>query len=152
MVILSLEQTVNMKTTFIFLACLLVMTTGRYTHNSDNKEKDCNNKAKEISSQDCKQQCDVAELTEDCAKCIEEHKDYDRDCKIDNNLQYRCLITVFPLQKEEEGCREECQWDNTKNGYEDVEACRTCTMNHQDAGLNCRIIMGYLIRYKKFTI
>merc|ERR1712212_441091 len=98
----SLEQTVNMKTTFIFLACLLKITGGRYAPNSDNKEKDCNNKAKEISSQDCKQQCDVAELTEDCAKCIEEHKDYDRDCKIDNNLQYQCLMTVVPSHERKE--------------------------------------------------
>merc|ERR1719228_2606784 len=118
-----------MKTTFIFLACMLVFTGGRYAPNSDNlvnKEKDCNNKAEEISSQDYKQQCDVAELTEGCAKCILDHKEYDSDCKRDNVLQYRCLITVFPYNEEQEGCTEECQRDATKYGYKDVEACKSC--------------------------
>merc|ERR1719369_2353770 len=133
-----------MKTTFIFLVCLLVMTAGRYAYDSDywvNKEKKCNNKAEEISSQDCKQQCDVAELREDCAKCIGEHKDYDSDCKEDFDLIVQCLKTVFPDHKEEGGCREECKRDVT-DGDDYYEACRICIMNHQDAGLNCRIIMG----------
>merc|ERR1712215_437017 len=140
----SLEQTVNMKITFIFLACLLVITAGDFDPNSDywvNKEKECNNKAAEIFSQDCKQQCDVAEFREDCAECIGEHKDFDSDCQ-DTNLLLRCLNIVFPLGKGEGGCIEECQLLSTDNDS-DFETCRTCTMNHPDAGLNCRIIMGY---------
>ena len=116
------------------------MTAGRYAYDSDywvNKEKECNNKAEEISSQDCKQQCDVAELREDCAKCIGEHKEYDSDCKEDMNLIVPCLETVFPPREEEGECREKCKRDVTD------EACEICAMNHQDAGLNCRIIMGY---------
>ena len=42
--------------------------------------KKCNNKAEEIASQDCKQECNVAGPGKDCAKCIMEHKDYN-DCK-----------------------------------------------------------------------
>merc|ERR1711942_270928 len=70
----SLRQTVNMKSAFLILACLLVVITG------DNLEEQCDYKALEIwlSVEDCKQ-CGTP-LGKDCAKCIMEHKDYN-DCK-----------------------------------------------------------------------
>ena len=64
-----------MKTTLIFLACVLVV-------NGAKLEKNCDREAEEIFRQDCKHQCGVAEpLVDDCAMCIWKHQDYDTACK-----------------------------------------------------------------------
>merc|ERR1711862_950375 len=72
----SLGQTVNMKSTFLILACLLVVITG------DNLEEQCDYKALEIwfSVEDCPLCGSRTYIEKDCAKCIMEHKDYN-DCK-----------------------------------------------------------------------
>merc|ERR1719233_937188 len=103
-----------MKTTFIFLACLMVITVdGKYDDLADRK-KQCNNKAEEIYSQDCKQQCDEAEsrrvcseclIGRECAECIMEHKDYDSDCKNYSMLR-RCNDILTRIFRED--CIEEC--------------------------------------------
>merc|ERR1711862_745538 len=99
----SLGKTVNMKSAFLILACLLVVITG------DNLEEQCDYKALEIwlSVEDCKQ-CGTP-LGKDCAKCIMEHKDYndckELQCKRNTTLQNRktawvCMQycqTLFPV-------------------------------------------------------
>merc|ERR1712183_207180 len=69
----SLRQTCKMKTTLIFLACLLAIKGAKL-------EKKCDREAEEIFRQDCKHQCGVAEPSYDCAKCIWKHRDYDEAC------------------------------------------------------------------------
>merc|ERR1712183_393855 len=140
----SLGQTVNMKTTFIVLACLLGITTAGYinpyTDFWNKKEKLCNNKAEEISSQDCKQQCDVAKFGDDCVECIGEHKDYDYDCK-DFALDARCIDTYHRIHHED--CKEECgDWYENDN---EKDKCETCSRPLQDqyGGLVCRISMHF---------
>ena len=122
-----------MKTTFIFLACLLVLTAG---DNWEPLKKKCENKAVGIASQDCKEQCNVAEPGEDCAKCVGTHKDYDYDCK-DNGLTLWCYQLKRKLGKEED-CKEECV-GNYPWGMQLYPACRSCIMNHQDVGLPCLV-------------
>merc|ERR1712183_518616 len=148
----SLGQTVNMKRTLIFLACLLGITAGRNAPNSDNsdnasryghaeydkywtnKEKLCNNKAEEISSQDCKQQCDVAELGENCVKCIGEHEDYDYDCK-NVALVIWCIDRDSRIRHED--CKKECPHEDTCNN------CITRTLHDRNGGLTCSIFKYY---------
>merc|ERR1719228_464458 len=126
-----------MKTTFIFLACLLVITAGSINPNTEywvNKEKQCNNKAEEISSQDCKQQCDGAKFGDDCVECIGKHKDYDYDCK-DIMLSLRCHNYYVRYLLED--CKEECGFDS--------DTCKPCIrpLLDQHGGLICRISMHF---------
>merc|ERR1712243_93025 len=129
----SLRLTVNMKTTFIFLACLLVLTAGyKYSNRHGdyyaNLKKKCDNQAVGIASQDCKEQCIVAELGEDCAKCVGTHKDYDYDCK---NIGFSVWCGRFLSMKiREEDCKEQCPG----------EVCGNCIDNHQDYGLSCSLL------------
>merc|ERR1712183_1250502 len=144
----SLGQTVNMKRTLIFLACLLGITTASRYGNPEydeywankqkernNRQKLCNNKAEEISSQDCKQQCDVAELGENCVKCIGEHKDYDYDCK-DKALATWCSVLGSRIRHED--CKKECP-HYMENDY-DEDTCINCitrTLHNEHGGLTC---------------
>ena len=116
-----------MKTTFIFLACLLVLA---YGYNWANIKKKCDNKAVGIASQDCKEQCNVAELGEDCAKCVGTHKDYDYDCK-EIYLWGECCDIYYQLT--EEDCKEQCVGSQ-------LNTCKPCIMNHQDVGLTCLVL------------
>merc|ERR1719260_70889 len=135
-----------MKTTFIFLACMLGIATAdkndeydEYWANrylSDDQanrakilQKDCNSKAKEISSQDCKQECNVTEPGEDCAKCIAKHQEYDYDCK-DDMVSMRCLDIYDKLERQD--CKEQCL-DSDPDSPDDP--CEPCIMNHKDTGL-----------------
>merc|ERR1719153_2062460 len=70
------------------------------------------------------------------------HKQYDYGCQ-DTQLMGPCLETIFADHQEEGGCREACQNATDEYNNYDSEACKACTMNHQDADLNCRIMMGY---------
>merc|ERR1711909_180349 len=86
-----IEQTVSMKTTFIFLACMLGIATADFydANRAKSLQKDCNSKAEEISSQDCKQDCKEQCLDSDpdspddpCKPCIMNHKGYGLACLI----------------------------------------------------------------------
>ena len=139
-----------MKTTFILLACLLVITGA-------NIVKKCNNKAEEIASQDCKQECNVVGPGEDCAKCIMEHKDYDNDCKgitflvqcmradeIDckgaNDMLKHCMKTLVEIV--ENDCKDQCPIQHAREKDFDPSKCKTCCMSHQDLGLACLVQTG----------
>merc|ERR1719233_2081916 len=110
-----------MKTTFIFLACLLGITAAgesilnnRYpsdywANRAKSLQKDCNNKTEEISTEDCKQECKVAKPGEDCAKCIAKHKDYDFDCK-GYIVDTRCLEIGYEIFRND--CKDQCLDDS----------------------------------------
>ena len=119
----------NMKTTFIFLACLLVLTAG---DNWEPLKKKCENKAVGIASQDCKEQCGVAEPGEDCAKCVGTHKDYDYDCKNIGFASWCFRVLYWKIRKED--CKEICRVGDS------LKVCGNCIRNHQDYGLPCLIL------------
>ena len=140
-----------MKSTFLILACLLVVITG------DNLEEQCDVKALEIwfSVEDCKQ-CGT-HLGKDCAKCIIEHKDYDNDCKgitflvqcmradeIDckgaNDMLKHCMKTLVEIV--ENDCKDQCPIQHAREKDFDPSKCKTCCMSHQDLGLACLVQTG----------
>ena len=124
-----------MKTAFILLACLQVIIEAgsgfRFTDAAKNIgaeiEKKCNNKAEEIASQDCKQRCNEAELEEDCAKCINNHRDYDDDdCKGSNYMLRHCL-EIFDFEGD-------CNYNVCPLRYargKEFNKCKMCLMSHQ---------------------
>merc|ERR1712179_850705 len=118
----SLGQTVNMKTTFIFLACLLGITTGYYVGRI---KKDCNKKAEEISAQDCSKQCDVAEP----------EKDYYKRCK-GEDLGKQCQTTADEIGNKD--CFLQCLRDpRRQSSLSDFRKCETCIKNNQHLGKAC---------------
>merc|ERR1712055_1024476 len=145
----SLGQTVNMKTTFIFLACLLGITTGYYVGRI---KKDCNKKAEEISAQVCSKQCDVAEQGEDCAGCIMEHKDYYKRCKGEYLIR-QCQRTAQEIGDKD--CYKQCLRDVVGKGHSylsDFKKCETCIMNNQHLGKACWASMCSLPEIPNYLI
>ena len=96
-----------------------------------NIKKKCDNTALGIASQDCKEQCGVAEPGEDCAKCVGTHKDYDYDCK---NIGFAswCVRPLY-MKIRKEDCKEKCRLGDS------LKVCGNCIRNHQDYGLPCLI-------------
>ena len=109
-----------MKTTLIFLACLLVI-------NGAKLEKKCDRKAEEIFRQDCKHQCGVAAPSSDCARCIWKHQDYDAACKGDTRRE-QCWETLM-------GSRVDHCEENKENP--DVRNCSMRFMDMKKLGLSC---------------
>merc|ERR1719153_719976 len=109
-----------MRTTLIFLACLLVIAGASI-------EKQCNEKAEEIAAQDCKEDCNVAKRGKDCATCIWNHKDYDKVCQGDDTIVEQCGETIDMIY--EEDCKGSCK----RFGPE----CDDCILNYKDLGLAC---------------
>merc|ERR1712183_309636 len=136
----SLGQTVNMKTTFIFLACLLVITGA-------NLRKECNNKAEEISSKDCKQYCNANSPANDyfdCVNCFEKHQDYDEECK-GVKLEKECFKT------EEDVARDDCKCVISTPG----DSCYNCInkrryMNYRESGLACKMLVDMGVSYPPY--
>merc|ERR1711909_21789 len=133
----SLKQTVNMKTTFISLACVLVMTGA-------NLRKKCNNKAEKISSQDCKQYCNVSRPAKDrdCGKCVWKHQDYDKDCQ-GMKLEKKCFKT------EEDIAREDCKCTVS------TPRCFTCVNNRRfknylESGIACEMLITLGVTFPPF--
>merc|ERR1712179_362381 len=142
-----IEQTVSMKTTFIFLACMLGIATADFydANRAKSLQKDCNSKAEEISSQDCKQECNVTEPGEDCAKCIANHQDYDYDCA-NFMVLTRCLDIYDKLERQD--CKEQCL-DSDPDSPDDP--CKPCIMNHKGYGLACLIFLPCLGKCPTFS-
>ena len=126
-----------MKTTLIFLACLLVITGA-------NLREQCNNKAVEISSQDCKQQCNEnarARYPEDtwaCADCIFEHQDYEEDCK-GMKLEMQCFTAEDDIALED--CKEKCDV-SAPSEEDDGHPWLDCIRNCHDLGLGCKNLIN----------
>merc|ERR1712179_620373 len=143
-----LEQTSDMRTPLIFLACLLV-----------------------IAAKDCMQHCNVAKREKDCATCIWNHQDYDKvwegDCKdscrdpskpechnshivcIENHKDFGLACWTGMNRQTNDGeygeqcnkkaeviaakdCKQHC--NVAKRGRE----CATCIWNHQDYDKVCQ--------------
>merc|ERR1712179_155194 len=129
----SRGQTVNMKRSFIFLACLLGITTAGYY--VGRIKKDCNKKAEEISAQACSKQCDVTDQGEDCARCIMEHKDYYKRCK-GEDLGKQCQTTADEIGNKD--CFLQCLRDpRRQSSLSDFRKCETCIKNNQHLGKAC---------------
>merc|ERR1712183_450361 len=115
-----LEQTADMKTTWIFLAFLLVMAGA-------SMEK-CNKKTEAIAAQDCKKHCNVAKRGKDCAMCIWNH--HDPACQ-GNTMEKQCSKTVVDIL--EGDCKKKCELDEPGN----YDHCDACVISHKDLGLAC---------------
>ena len=121
-----------MRTTLIFLSCLLVITGA-------NLRRKCNNKAEKISSEDCKQYCNVISLpgyTWDCVKCVVQHQDYDKDCQ-GTELAQKCFKTDEDIAKE--NC-DNCVFS------EFCDPCETCInkgrkQDFLDSGISCQMLV-----------
>ena len=110
----------DMKTSFIFLACLLAIAGA-------NIEKRCNKTAEAIATQYCKLHCHVAEPKKECAMCIWNHQHYDPACK-GETLGGPCTKTSVKIMFGD--CKNKCS-------LEEPEHCDACIWSHKGLGLAC---------------
>merc|ERR1711942_565835 len=68
----SEEQSADMKTTLLFLSCLLVIS-GALFHKDP-----CWHKVAKAARENCKEECDTAKPSRECGRCIINHE----DCKL----------------------------------------------------------------------
>merc|ERR1719233_90338 len=118
-----------MKTTLIFLACVLAI-------NGAKLEEKCDRKALEIFREDCKHQCEVAEARNfnPCAMCIWKHKDYDAACKEETRTdQCRVQSIVQECKATKPNSDESC--DNN----DEEECVYQCSFKLGIVGLSCEV-------------
>merc|ERR1712243_209839 len=90
----SEEQSAAMKTTILFLACLLVVSGVKINHD----QEPCWKPVVKAARENCNQECDTAEHSIECGRCIMNHE----DCKLG-------FVSVC----EDEVEREKCEQDGT---------------------------------------